>query len=186
MFSWHLMFKVDCERVKGDKVGGFLLITYPPTFKKFLNWRGEGGKGGASINHLPSYLFFSSSFMLENLFFCFQVGKVKEVKWGASINHLPCPHSQCIYYLPICVKVCVEFMLWCKLKLWHLKFHQHETLRKNLHFNGCKVCCISNKNNFVHVNIHTYAMKLMLDKTWKKPLKHFCDLGMRSFIKILN
>jgi hypothetical protein len=29
------MFKVDYEGVRGDEAGGFLLITYLPTFKIF-------------------------------------------------------------------------------------------------------------------------------------------------------
>ncbi len=33
-----------------------------------------------------------------------------------------------------------------KLKLWHLSFHHNEALPKNLHFDGCKMCHIGNKN----------------------------------------
>ncbi len=60
-------------------------------------------------------------------------------------------------------------MLWHKL--WHSKFHNDE-IEKNeyIHFNGCKVHCVSNKNNLLCASGYTYVMMLIVDKIWRKPL----------------
>jgi hypothetical protein len=33
--------------------------------------------------------------------------------------------------------LCVKFMSWSNLKLWHFKLHHHDTPNKSLHFHGC-------------------------------------------------
>jgi hypothetical protein len=85
---------------------------------------------------------------------------------------------------------CAKLMLWCKLKLWSLRschdkinscdvwnscHAQTKTMHlsfitmkppKNPHYNGCKVCCIGNKNNLLCVNGYTYVMLLIMYKLW--------------------
>ncbi len=51
---------------------------------------------------------------------------------------------------------------------------------------GVKVCCIGNRNDLLGVNGYTYVMMLIVNKMWRKSLKQFCGLGMRSFVKVLN
>jgi hypothetical protein len=56
----------------------------------------------------------------------------------------------------------------------------------HIYFSGQKVWHIDNKNNMLCMNAFTYVMTLIMDKTWKKPLEHFCGLGMWFFVTFLN
>jgi hypothetical protein len=47
-------------------------------------------------------------------------------------------------------------------------------------------CHIGKNNNMLCMNAFTYVMTLIVDKTWKKPLKTFCGLGMWFFVTFLN
>jgi hypothetical protein len=50
---------------------------------------------------------------------------------------------------------------------------------KKIQFNGCQMCCMGNNSNLLCVNGYTYVMTLIVDKKWKKPLKHFCGVVRR-------
>ncbi len=47
-------------------------------------------------------------------------------------------------------------------------------------------CDVDNKKDLLGVNGDTYVMMLIVDKTWRNPLKHFCALGIRPFVKKIN
>jgi len=47
-------------------------------------------------------------------------------------------------------------------------------------------CDVDNKNDLLCVNGDTYVMMLIVDKTWRNPLKHFCGLGIRPFVKKIS
>lgn len=112
------LYRVDYWRVRGNWVGRLLLITYPPFFSFFLHFqiqrvRKMGWWGfHYSFTHLFLFLFFfgfwsrkvfflffqaegwrnqgedSINHLLTYFFVVFQVERVKEVAWRASINHI--------------------------------------------------------------------------------------------------
>jgi hypothetical protein len=79
----------------------------------------------------------------------------------------------------------VKFMSWCKLKLWHLKFHHNESPQKHCHFNGCNVSCIGNKCNMLCANGYTYVVMLIMDNKWKNHHNLFW-FGSEAFCQVFE